>query len=87
MRTRTNYLFNAVFLVVLALIMAGIGIFSNFNFGFPMSGPIVGLVLGGILLLIAFLNYNIYKSDKNRETSKDARIEALEDEIRRLKNK
>lgn len=87
MRARSDYLFNALFLVGLAVIVIGVGIFSNFNFGFQMSGPISGLILGGILLLIALWNYSVYKSDKNREARKDKRIQALEDEIRRLKNR
>ncbi|MDX9807479.1 MAG: hypothetical protein RBS87_02795 [Acholeplasma sp.] len=52
-----------------------------------MSGPMAGFSIGGFMFLVSIWNYYVYKSDKNREARKDVRIEALEEEIKRLKNR
>ncbi len=87
MRARSDYLFNAVLLAVLSVVVAIAGIFYEINFGLPLSGPMAGLSIGGFMFLVSLWNYYVYKTDKNREERKDKRIQALEDEIRRLKNR
>jgi hypothetical protein len=87
MRARGDYLFNAVLLAVLSVVVAIAGLFYGINFGLPLSGPMAGLSIGGFMFLVALWNYYVYKSDKNREARKDKRIQALEDEIKRLKNR
>jgi hypothetical protein len=87
MRARGDYLFNAVLLAVLSVVVAIAGIFYDVNFGLSISGPMAGFSIGGFIFLVSLWNYYVYKSDKNRERRKDARIEALEEEIKRLKNR
>ncbi len=87
MKARREYLFNTILLVVFATVMVIFGFTMEFNFGLPMSGPITGLIMGGISLLAALYNFTIYMSDKKREDTKDAKIRALENEIKKLKNK
>jgi len=87
MRARGDYLFNAILLAILSVVVVFVGIFYDINFGLPISGPMAGFSIGGFMFLVSIWNYYVYKSDKNRESRKDARIEALEEEIRRLKNR
>jgi hypothetical protein len=87
MRARGDYLFNAVLLAVVSVVVVILGVFYDINFGLSISGPMAGFSIGGFMFLVSLWNYYVYKSDKNRETKKDKRIEALEEEIRKLKNR
>jgi len=77
---------------IACLIMAGV-----FSIGAPLLLPAManisivtsllwGLGFGVMFLLVAWANYAAYKSDLNRELTKDQRIKQLEEENRKLKN-
>jgi hypothetical protein len=88
LNVRMEYLVRAIILFIAAGIIFVLGVgftfaVSEWEHRLTVFGTTLGL--SALMILIGWLNYHVYQVEKQRVATTEARIRALEEENRRLK--
>jgi hypothetical protein len=88
MRSRNYFLIRAIILFIgslLSLFFFPLMPLFNENISYDPSLLGMGLFASIALLVVGFINYNLYKSDLDVEKAKDRKIQSLEKELKKDK--